>query len=294
MRRRFMLNNTEVPLENHIYAKHISEGQGVKLCGDISDVKYMVIDGKYSDPVEYYTFSSNGEHEVYYCMNENTISLYYFFTNCDTLTYVDFINFDSSHVINMNSTFVACNLLDNPNLSHLDTSNVTNMSSMFYANNFNTLDLSKFNTSKVTRMDTMFRNCYGKIKELDLSSFDTSNVVDMTGMLETCSNSLKTINLSSFNTSKVKYMSTMFGSCHALERLDLSSFTFDANPNTGYMFEGCLSLRYIKIMNELKGTTFDTAFTEGLPSDGVFECNKNFDYTEFTKYLPQTWTVNRV
>ena len=146
----------------------------------------------------------------------------YMFSELSNLTSIDFTNFD--------------------------TSDVTNMDNMFYnCQNLTSLDLSGFDTSKVTNMKGMFRQCLN-LATVDLSSFNTSNVVDMSGMFTLCQN-LTSLGLSNFNVSSVTNMSNMFNNCQNLETLDLSNFDAPNLTNMSYIFSQCENLTSINLSN---------------------------------------------
>ena len=96
---------------------------------------------------------------------------------------IDFSEFDTSQVTNMNHMFYWCSI-DILDLGSFDTSKVTDMSCMFNYCKTNSLDLRNFDTSQVTNMSRMFADC--KAKSIDLSSFDTSQVTDMSDMFKGC------------------------------------------------------------------------------------------------------------
>ena len=150
------------------------------------------------------------------------VSTAYWFDECKNLTSVDFTNFDTSAVTNMDSMFWDCSALTSLDLSSFDTSAVKGMWYMFYnCSSLTSLELSSFNTSAVTRMAGMFNGC-SALTSLDVSSFDTSAVTDMDSMFSYCS-SLTSLDLSSFNTSAVTSMDSMFYNCSAIETLTLGT-----------------------------------------------------------------------
>ena len=132
--------------------------------------------------------------------------------------------------------FQQLNNLSEINFSNFNTSKVTDMQSMFSECKFLTnLDLSSFNTSKVTDMECMFTGCENLIN-IDLSSFDTTKVLDMSSMFSYC-NSLTTLDVSSFNTTNVTKMYAMFAGCTSLTSLDLSNFNMSSVTSYDYMLE---------------------------------------------------------
>lgn len=159
--------------------------------------------------------------------------------DCSTLfqylkaTTINFNNFNTCNVTNMNSMFAGCYNLTSLDLSGFNTSNVTDMGNMFgeyddavHNTSLVSLNLSSFDTSNVTDMSSMFYYC-SALTELDLSNFDTSKVTDMSCMFKYCS-ALTSLDVSSFDTSKVTNMMEMFLVSSSLTELDLSSFSLEA------------------------------------------------------------------
>ena len=106
-----------------------------------------------------------------------TKSLSHFFdteydTNAENLAFVDFSNFDSSLITDMNSLFKGCKSLENIIISNLNTSSVNNMNSMFYGcTELKYLDISNFNTLELVDVSEMFSGC-SSLLYLDISNFD--------------------------------------------------------------------------------------------------------------------------
>ena len=122
------------------------------------------------------------------------------------------------------------------------------MSSMFKGcTNLEKLDLSNISTLLVTDMRSMFSDC-SSLKELILSSFDTSIVYNMSYMFYKCV-SLANLNLSNFTANKRNFDSVerMFGNCISLYSLDLSKFEFKGIKGKESMFDGCTTLKILKL-----------------------------------------------
>lgn len=100
------------------------------------------------------------------------------FNGCSNLTEVNFNNFDTSQVENMNYMFRGCSKLKNVDLSKFNTTNVTTMKGMFNSSGLVKLDLSKFNTPNLQDMTNMFADA-NSLVELDMSGIDTTNVTKM-------------------------------------------------------------------------------------------------------------------
>mgnify|MGYP002626427099 CR=1 FL=1 len=97
------------------------------------------------------------------------------FQNCISLVSINFDNFDTSNVENMQNMFNNCRNLKYLNICNFDTSNVYNMYAMFSGCiNLVYLNLSNFNIGETTSIKEMFKNC-SSLKLLDLSSFDKFN-----------------------------------------------------------------------------------------------------------------------
>ena len=97
---------------------------------------------------------------------------------------IDFSQFNSSLVTNMDSLFLGCNSLEYINLEGFDTSNVENMNSIFaQCNSLKILNLSNFVTSKVKFMNYMFYNCTS-LNSLDISNFNLLSITSIEQMFD--------------------------------------------------------------------------------------------------------------
>ena len=163
------------------------------------------------------------------------------------LTSLDVSNFDTSKVTNMSKMFFFCEALTSLDVRNFNTSSVENMSGMFNkCDKLTSLDVSNFNTSNVTNMSNMFQSCWG-LTILDVSNFNTSNVTDMSLMFsDYCATSL---DVSNFDTSNVTNMSNMFNSCDALTSLDVSNFNTSSVTKMNGMFYECSKLASLDLSN---------------------------------------------
>ena len=242
---------------------------------EIKDNIEIKINGQKIEFSYKHKFKKEGKYAIEYISKNNLTNTNYMFADCsDSLTSLDFTNFDTKNVtkmskmfyccsslkninltnfntenvINMGGIFHTCNSLTSLNLSSFNTKNLINMGGMFHSNSsLKTLDLSNFNTKNATNMGGMFNGCESLIS-LDLSNFNTEKVTIMGGMFNNCF-SLKNINLSSFNTQNVHNMGIMFYGCKSLTSLNLSSFYTQSATNLGAMFCGCESLTYLNLSN---------------------------------------------
>ena len=143
-------------------------------------IKTLEIDGdRIKEPSEYFTFDSEGIHNVSLILDEELESMSNLFQDCYYLLEIDLSNLDTSKVTSMSGLFKRCTSLTYIDFSTLDTSNVTDMSEMFLScSSLTSINLLSLNTSKVTNMNNMFSAC-GNLEEIKLSKIDTSNVTDM-------------------------------------------------------------------------------------------------------------------
>ena len=209
-----------------------------------------------------YEFKETGTYKIEYVFKKSLTNSCFMFYDCNKLTNLDFSNFDSKNIKNMESMFKKCSSLEQLNLSKFNTENVTIMSNMFNnCDSLKNLNLSDFNTKNVTKMDFMF-NCCSKLTDLNLSNFNTEKVTNMEYMFFDC-NSLINLNVSKFNTQKVTNMEYMFNGCNSLKKLNLSSFETKSAIDMCSMFDDCSSLKNLDIskFTTQENTDIDSMFS---------------------------------
>ena len=131
--------------------------------------------------------------------NEETqisVSFQSLFENMKHILIVYFSEFNY-RVNDMQSMFKDCINLYHVDFGNFDTSSVTNMERMFYKTNIKYLDLSIFETVEVTSMNEMFYESQNLLY-LNLKTFVTSKVIRMNNMFYNCK-SLSYINLLGFS-----------------------------------------------------------------------------------------------
>lgn len=160
----------------------------------------------------------------------NATSCYAMFRDCSHLPTLNFSDFDTSNVVDMDYMFARCSNFITLDLSGFNTSKVTEMRSMFeHCTALLYLDLSQFDTSKVTDMNSMFYRC-SNATFIDVANFDTSNVIDMSNMFAYCKSLIK-LNLGKFDTSNVASSENMFYYCESLETIYISyKWSLDIYP----------------------------------------------------------------
>lgn len=115
-----------------------------------------------------------------------------------------------------NDIALCANYVEKVEFINYDTSNIVDMSIMFNGCfKLKELNLSNFNTSKTKYMGFMFCGCENLV-ELDLSNFDTRKVVNMSGMFEYCI-SLTRLDLSNFVINNTRLFYDMFVKCDKLK-----------------------------------------------------------------------------
>ena len=170
------------------------------------------------------------------------------FSGCESITAIDFSNFDTSKVTYMEHMFTLCTNLTSLNLLNFNTAKVTNMRELFReCHSLTSLDLSNFDTSQVTNFLAFFDSCRS-LAYLDLSSFDTSQCDNMRRMFYGCY-LLPNLDLSNFDTSKVSNMWGMFYDCLSMTSLNLFNFNISDGDRIESFFYDCGNLTYINLGN---------------------------------------------
>ena len=126
----------------------------------------------------YFIPEKEGKYNIKIKFNIDLTDCSYMFSNCENITKINFIRFNTKYVNTMKYMFNKCKNLE-------------------YINN-----LILFDTSSVTDISNMFSNCY-KLNNLDLSLFNIKNVKNMNHLFDYCYN-LKNLKLFYFNNNKIK------------------------------------------------------------------------------------------
>ena len=214
--------------KSEIYKKiyflgHLEKGKKKKLKELNKLNTELYINNKKFEYERYFIPKSKGEYNIKLKFNFNLTDCGYMFPRCENIIEINFTNFNSKYITNMERMFYRCIYLKTINLSPFNTENVTNMRSMFSnCYNLKDIDLSLFNTKNVNNMSYMFHCCFG-LKSLDLSSFNTKNVTDMSFMFYHCKN-LMTLNVSSFDIRKDTKILSISTNCTKILDSDLHAF----------------------------------------------------------------------
>ena len=168
------------------------------------------------------------------------------FMNCGAINTIDFVNFDTTRIFNMQHMFDSCTSLSS--ISNFNPENVLDVSYLFR----NCISLSEIINSfdsinnVVTNMEYMFSNCR-ILQSIDLSFFYTQNVIKMNRMFSNCEG-LVSIELGNkFDIISVTNMEYMFFNCKSLQNLIFRHMTTTTVKNMRYMFYNCISLNSLTI-----------------------------------------------
>ena len=218
---------------------------------------------------------SESENNVTISWNIKITSTFQMFEGCLDIIEIDFSDFDSSEITQMNNMFTTCSSLRTINFTNFNTSKVTIMNNMFVlCSALISLDLSNFDTSKVESMSSMFNGCR-ELTSLNLSNFNTSQVTSMSSMFSGCS-SLSSLDLSNFDASKVTLMENIFSVCSLLSYLFLSNFDL-SKTSWDYILNGLLSLQFVN----LKGSNIYSSFVNRISKinpQNLTICSDRYDY----------------
>jgi surface protein len=148
--------------------------------------------------IEYKEIINNlkkGIYNITIKINQKISDCNLMFYKCKNIIEINFINFDTKNVINMNGMFSGCSSLINLDVSKFETNKVYDMSFMFCdCSSLNNLNISNFDTKNVINMSYMFCDC-SSLNNLDLSNFNCENVRDKTGMFEGCKFNVDSVGL---------------------------------------------------------------------------------------------------
>ena len=108
------------------------------------------------------------------------------FRDCNNLIEIDFSNFKSKEVKNLNTAFLNCNSLTSINFKNFDSSKVETMDNTFEkCEKLTSLDLSNFQTTNLKSMFYTFKDCKN-IEFLNLYNFNSENLKNVNNILEGC------------------------------------------------------------------------------------------------------------
>ena len=99
---------------------------------EIKENVEIKINGKKIEFTYKYKFKKEGKYAIEYFFKNDLTKTCYMFYNCNSLTNLNFLNFNTEYVINMRNMFHCCKSLINLDLSNFNTQNVTDMNGMFY------------------------------------------------------------------------------------------------------------------------------------------------------------------
>ena len=160
-------------------------------------IDYIIIDNRTINSSDYLEIKSNSS--IIINMQSSIKDISHFFDmiydrNAKNIISIDFTNFNSSLITDINSLFKGCVSLNKIIFSNFSTSLVKNMSEMFLGcKSLKEIDLFNFNTSSVIDMSNIFSGCT-KLEYLDLNNVKMDNIITAHNMFKALDN-LKYINL---------------------------------------------------------------------------------------------------
>ena len=137
------------------------------------------------------TIGANETIEIHFTEPVKSLSNFFFYSsnfrngdeNIKNIISVDFTNFDSSKVEEVNSMFEGCTSIEEINFNNFQTSGkIIDMSRMFYnCTSLKEIDLTRLVIPLVKKMEQIFANCES-LKFLDLSNLDFGRLTNVDAM----------------------------------------------------------------------------------------------------------------
>ena len=172
----------------------------------------------------------------------------YLFADLTNLKSIDFNNFRTVGLKNMNQMFARDAALESLDLSMFDVSKVQHMFGVFRdCTNIKNINIDGWNP-KLSEIGWMFGGCQ-KLESMDLSNFDISEVTYFDGLFYNA-RSLKNVNISTWNPTSVNTIAKIFSHNFALETVDMSNFDFDDNTIITNALYGVKENATFKVKNE--------------------------------------------
>lgn len=140
--------------------------------------------------------------------------------------------------------------------------------------------------SSCTNLASMFQSC-NNICGVIITG--TENVIDMSYMFNGCFSYNFTFSIS--DTSNVKNMAYMFSTCRNIKTIDLTGWDLSNVTNMNNMFYNCLALKEVRMTGDVTKVENVTSMFVGVPANGTFYYNPQYDYSKIIAALPYTWTA---
>lgn len=173
----------------------------------------------------------------------NATSCYCMFFFCESLTTLDFSNFDTTNINLMSCMFFGCSSLT-------------------------VINFNNFYTFNVTKMKSMFARCTS-LSELDISTFDTSSVFDTQYMFYECDKLANIYISNKWSIKNVRYSKDMFYGCYSLPNFNSNHVGIEMakQSNTGGYLKSNEDpyLRELLPMSYIEG--FGNPYNEEIPAD---------------------------
>lgn len=158
--------------------------------------------------------------------------------------------------------------------------------------NLKTADFSNYDSAYLKSIDSLFIRC-GNLESVNFGNdFDTSKCDDFHDIFAHCEK-LKNVDISIFDFSSASDISGMFMYCNGLESVNFGEADLTNISNWASTFYGCTTLKEIRMMGKPPKEVSKISFSSNT-RNGIFYCNKDYDYSLFISKLPSTWTVKYI
>ena len=226
------------------------------------------------------SYDLNSLNIVNLIWTEDISNCAYMFKGCDSISEINFTNFDATKCTSTDFMFKGCISLKTLDLSGFITSNLLNtIANMFWdCKSLISLNLSTFDISQVINFGHMFCNCES-LKWVDISSFKSEKGINLDNMFNGCK-SITNINLSNFYTSQMENIQNMFDGCKSLKILDFPNLDLTSVTNEDYLkdiFLNCNNFEYINIKDLKSNISLENTFFEGTPNNLIVCINNNIE-----------------
>jgi|GEM_PF-1621090 len=213
----------------------------LSMIGDNSVIGYLI--SSEEDDRYHMIIAANGNINA-------PIDSHYLFAELSNLRTIDFTNFATKNIRNMNAMFFNDTSLLELDLTSFDLQDNRHYSSM--CQNCSSLKSIKFNdtVTKVYGVDGMLYGC-SSLEIVDLTNFDVTG--DKLAYVFGESSKLKNINISTWNPTNVKNMNYMFRNLKNIEYIDMSSLNVNSTvsfTDTFLNFASVSKNATIKVKND--------------------------------------------
>ena len=145
----------------------------------------------------------------------------------------------------------------------------------------------------------MFERCTSLVEAPELPATDLNNIPGMmlqynyANMFRGCTSLVTAPELPAWHLSNACYKD-MFAGCTSLVNAPVLNAEFIFPNSYDGMFSGCTSLEYVECMaksHSANDTTYTGNWMDGVPANGVFKCDCEYNWSRDSSGIPAGWTV---